>query len=276
MCSYRFPIHSLPGFRSVNLTSRGRAARVCEACGSSEMKDEACLSCGVLVKRPDDSSSWPEWYKGLAAGVSRENLPIWEELREAQFVAGWSVDVLRRASDRYIERYADDRVSVPLKLFSKVADGLASERIVSGRGKGRERGVARVSGGRRDPGPSVSGQVALAQEQAVCTCEEIAAAGAVVPDPEAQAMWAKVLHVVSLEFPATTFDAWLKGSEGFRREGENLSVRVASVFSISWIEERAYQSVLRALRECCGLTWDVHFEVLELAICRVHGIGGSN
>ena len=260
--------------RGVNLTPRGTAGLECAACGSNELNGGVCSDCGVLVQWPDDSSAWPAWYKGLAEGVPRENLPEWEELREAQLVAGWSVDVLRRASDRYIDRYAGQHVTAPFNLFHAVAVSIASERVQSGRGGGGSVSGARQSGGPRDPGPSVCEQSAPAQ--AVCTCEEIAAAAASVPDPEAQAMWAKVLHVLSLELPATTFDAWLKDSEGVRREGENLLVRVASVFTIAWIEERVYQSVLRALRECCGPTWDVHFEVLERAICRVHGIAGSN
>ena len=255
--------------RGVNLTPRGTPARVCEACGSAELNDDACLACGVLVELPDDASSWPAWYKGLAAGVPRENLPEWEELREAQLVAGWSVDVLRRASERYIDRYAGQHVTAPFNLFHAVAVSIASERVQSGRGSGGSVSAAQQSGGPRDPGPSVCVQSAPAQ--AVCTCEEIAAAAAAVPDPGAQAMWVKTLEALALELPASTFEAWLKDSIGMRFEGENLAVRVASVFTIAWIEQRAYQSILRTLRVCCGPKWDVDFEVLERAICRVHG-----
>ena len=259
--------------RGVNLTPRGTAARECPACGSAELNAEACSVCGVLIDCPDDSSSWPAWYRDLSARVPPENLPDWDELREAQLVADWSDDVLRQAADRYISQYAGQRVSAPLKLFGKVAASVASERVRSRRGRSGAAGGARHSGGPRDLGPSASEQPVPVQ--AVCTCEEIAAAAAAAPDPEAQRMWAKTLEALSLELPVTTFETWLKDSEGVRRDGENLAVRVASVFTIAWIEQRVYQTILRAVRGACGLTWDVHFEVLERAACRVHGTSGS-
>ena len=265
-----------PGSRSVNLTPRGTASRECPACGSAELNAEACAACGVLFDSLDDSSSWPAWYRDLAARVPPENLPGWDELLETQLLADWSEDVLREAADRYISQYAGQRVSAPLKLFGKVAASVASERVRSGRGGGGSAGGARRSGRPRDPGLSVSEQPAPVQAQAVCTCEALAAAAAEALDPQAQQLWAKTLEALSLELPVTTFETWLKDSEGVRRDGENLAVRVASVFTIAWIEQRMYQSILRALRGCCGPTWDVHFEVSERAACRIHGTPGSN
>ena len=267
-----------PGSRSVNLTPRGTASRECPACGLAELNAEACAACGVLFDSLDDSSSWPAWYRDLAARVPPDNLPGWDELLETQLLADWSEDVLREAADRYISQYAGQRVSAPLKLFGKVAASVASERVRSGRGGGGAAGGARRSGRPRDPGPSVSEQPAPVQAQAVCTCEALAAAEAEAEalDPQAQQLWAKTLEALSLELPVTTFETWLKDSEGVRRDGENLAVRVASVFTIAWIEQRMYQSILRALRGCCGPTWDVHFEVSERAACRIHGTPGSN
>ena len=261
--------------RGINLTPRGTAGRECPACGSSQLNNEACLACGVLVKPPDDSSSWPPWYHDLAAKVP-ESLPVWDLLYEAQFVACWSEEVMCGAADRYIYQYAGQRVTAPLKLFVKVAESIASERLRSRRGRGGTASGTRRSGGPRDPGPSASEQLAHAQVHAVCTCDQIAAAAAAVPDPEAQEMWAKTLEALSVEMPATTFDTWLKDSSGVRLDGEKLVVRVTSVVTISWIEQRMYVTIFRVLRDCCGPTWDVNFEAPEQAICGVHGLSALN
>ena len=259
--------------RGVNLTPRGTVGRECPACGSSQLNNEACLACGVLVKPPDDSSSWPPWYHDLVAKVP-ESLPLWDLLYEAQLVAGWSEEVMCGAADRYIYQYAGLRVTAPLKLFVKVADSIASERLRSRRGRGGSARGARRSGSPRDPGPSASEQLAPAQVEAVCTCDQIAAAAAAVPDPEAQAMWAKTLEALAVELPATTFDTWLKDSSGVRLDGEKLVVRVTSVVTISWIEQRMYVTIFRVLRDCCGPTWDVNFEAPEQAICGAHRSSG--
>ena len=65
-----------------------------------------------------------------------------------------------------------------------------------------------------------------------CRCDEIAAAGAASPSPEAQAMWAPALEVLAEALPGTTFDTWLKDTEGLRCDGDNLVVRVPSVFAV--------------------------------------------
>ena len=69
------------------------------------------------------------------------------------------------------------------------------------------------------------------------------------PSAEAQAMWATALEALAEELPRTTFDTWLKDTEGVRCEGDNLVVRVASVFTIAWLEQRMYQTILRAVRD---------------------------
>ena len=104
-----------------------------------------------------------------------------------------------------------------------------------------------------------------------CRCDEIAAAVDVSPSPDAQAMWAPVLKSLVKELPGTTFDTWLKDTEGLRCDGDNLVVRVPSVFAVSWLEQRMYQTILRALRACSGDQWDVRFEASESMVCPVHG-----
>ena len=129
---------------------------------------------------------------------------------------------------------------------------------------------------RKQPNAPVS-EVAEVAEVALavsCRCDEIAAAVAASPSPEAQAMWAPALEVLAEKLPGTTFDTWLKDTEGLRCDGDNLVVRVPSVFAVSWLEQRMYQTILRALRGCSGNQWNVWFEASEAVACLVHGTSG--
>ena len=110
-----------------------------------------------------------------------------------------------------------------------------------------------------------------------CTCEEVSSAMVEAggePSYEAQVMWATALEVLAEELPRTTFDTWLVATEGVCCEGEILVVKVASLFTIRWLEERMYQTILRAVRGSSGLAWDVKFEVDVAGPCRRHGAGG--
>ena len=109
-----------------------------------------------------------------------------------------------------------------------------------------------------------------------CRCEEVAASAELPPSPEAQALWASALEMLSEELPSTTFYTWLKETEGLRCDGDNLVVRVPSVFTVAWLEQRMYQTVLRTLRGCYGAQWDVRFEAYESVVCPVHGTSGPS
>ena len=109
-----------------------------------------------------------------------------------------------------------------------------------------------------------------------CRCEEVAASAELPPSPEAQAMWASALGMLSEELPSTTFYTWLKETEGLRCDGDNLVVQVPSVFTVAWLEQRMYQTVLRTLRGCYGAQWDVRFEAYESVVCPVHGTSGPS
>ena len=111
-----------------------------------------------------------------------------------------------------------------------------------------------------------------------CTCDTVAFAmldAETEPSAEAQAMWATALEALAEELPPTTFDTWLKDTEGVRCEGDNLVVRVASVFTIAWLEQRMYQTILRAVRDSSGPGWDVRFEAGVVGPCRRHGTVGA-
>ena len=107
-----------------------------------------------------------------------------------------------------------------------------------------------------------------------CRCEEVAASAELPPSPEAQAMWTSALEMLSEELPGTTFYTWLKETEGLRCDGDNLVVQVPSVFTVAWLEQRMYQTILRTLRGCYGAQWDVRFEASESVVCPVHGTSG--
>ena len=107
-----------------------------------------------------------------------------------------------------------------------------------------------------------------------CRCEEVAASAELPPSPEAQTMWASALEMLSEGLPSTTFYTWLKETEGLRCDGDNLVVQVPSVFTVAWLEQRMYQTVLRTLRGCYGAQWDVRFEASESVVCPVHGTSG--
>ena len=123
---------------------------------------------------------------------------------------------------------------------------------------------------RKQPAPFVP----EVEVELVCTCEEIALAVEDEPSVEAQEMWSPTLERLAQEVTATTFDNWLKDTQGVRLEGAKLVVRVPSVYTASWLEQRMYQTIFRALRSCCGDQWDVIFEVSEVPRCPAHGIVG--
>ena len=64
-----------------------------------------------------------------------------------------------------------------------------------------------------------------------------------------------------MELPRTTFDTWLKETEGISFDGMDLLVQVPSVFTIAWLEQRMYQTILRAVRQASGDLLDVRFQV---------------
>ena len=110
-----------------------------------------------------------------------------------------------------------------------------------------------------------------------CTCEAVALAmldAEAEPSPEAQAMWAGTLEILREALPGTTFDTWLKETVGLRCDEQLLVVKVPSVYTVTWLEQRMYQTILRALRDCSGARWDVRFAVSETPVCPRHGRSG--
>ncbi len=77
----------------------------------------------------------------------------------------------------------------------------------------------------------------------------------------AKETWMATLGQLELELSRATFDAWLQDTEGIAFDGTDLLVQVPSVFAIAWLEQRMYQTILRALRQSSGELLDVRFQV---------------
>ena len=80
-------------------------------------------------------------------------------------------------------------------------------------------------------------------------------------DTSARDTWIATLGQLEMELPRTTYDTWLKDTEGITFDGTDLLVQVSSVFSMAWLEQRMYQTILRALRHTSGDLLDVRFQV---------------
>ena len=253
--------------RGVPPTPRGDGGDICVACGSADFNGQVCAACGVLPAEADATLRWPAWYREFATRLPAKNVPDWEDVEHDRLAAGWSDAVLKEAAAKYERSYGEQRVSAPSSLFRRIADGVADELARSRSGRGG-RGVVRESGGASEAVPAASEPVPV--DPAVCTCEEIAVATA-PPDPDAQGKWAACLELLRQELPAPTFETWLEGSEGLRYQADDLVVRVPSVFTVVWLEQRMYQSILRCVRNCCSPTCDVHFESPSTLSCKLHG-----
>ena len=92
------------------------------------------------------------------------------------------------------------------------------------------------------------------------------------PDLKAEATWDAALGQLEMELPRATFETWLKETRGLGFEGIDLVVGVPSDFNIEWLEQRMYQTILRALRQSSGELFDVRFVVVvDPGTCPVHG-----
>ena len=65
---------------------------------------------------------------------------------------------------------------------------------------------------------------------------------------EARTRWAATLDRLEQELPRATFETWLRPTEGHSIQGNDLKVLVASPHIAEWLEQRMYQTILRALR----------------------------
>ena len=76
---------------------------------------------------------------------------------------------------------------------------------------------------------------------------------------EARTRWAATLDLLKQELPRSTFETWLRPTEGHSLQGNDLRVLVASPHNAEWLEQRLYQTILRALRQGSDQKLDVRF-----------------
>ena len=76
---------------------------------------------------------------------------------------------------------------------------------------------------------------------------------------EARTRWANTLDLLKQELPRSTFETWLRPTEGHSLQGNDLTVLVASPHNAEWLEQRLYQTILRALRQGSDQKLDVRF-----------------
>ena len=76
---------------------------------------------------------------------------------------------------------------------------------------------------------------------------------------EARTRWANTLDLLKQELPRSTFETWLRPTEGHSLQGNDLKVLVASPHNAEWLEQRLYQTILRALRQGSDQKLDVRF-----------------
>ena len=76
---------------------------------------------------------------------------------------------------------------------------------------------------------------------------------------EARTQWAATLDLLEQELPRATFETWLRPTEGHSVQGNDLRVLVASPHNAEWLEQRLYQTILRALRQGSDQKLDVRF-----------------
>ena len=76
---------------------------------------------------------------------------------------------------------------------------------------------------------------------------------------EARTVWAATLDRLEQELPRSTFETWLRPTEGHSVQGNDLRVLVASPHNAEWLEQRLYQTILRALRQGSDPKLDVRF-----------------
>ena len=101
----------------------------------------------------------------------------------------------------------------------------------------------------------LASQAAAKPAKAPVALETVATPGTA----EARTLWAATLDLLEQELPRSTFETWLRPTEGHSVQGDDLTVLVASPHNAEWLEQRLYQTILRALRQGSDQKLDVRF-----------------
>ena len=101
----------------------------------------------------------------------------------------------------------------------------------------------------------LAAQAAAQPAKGTVALETVATPGAVA----ARTLWANTLDRLEQELPRATFETWLRPTEGHSVQGNDLTVLTASPHNAEWLEQRLYQTILRALRQGSDQKLDVRF-----------------
>ena len=101
----------------------------------------------------------------------------------------------------------------------------------------------------------LAAQAAAKPAKAPAALETVATPGTA----EARTRWAATLDRLEQELPRSTFETWLRPTEGHSVQGNDLTVLVASPHNAEWLEQRIYQTILRKLRQGSDQKLDVRF-----------------
>ena len=84
-------------------------------------------------------------------------------------------------------------------------------------------------------------------------------------DARAIDTWKAVLGDLQLQVNPSTYETWLKDTQGVSISDNLLAVEVATPFAIEWLERRMYQSIQSTAQKIAGCPLQVQFQVRNTA-----------
>ncbi|MBM3925478.1 MAG: chromosomal replication initiator protein DnaA [SAR202 cluster bacterium] len=82
---------------------------------------------------------------------------------------------------------------------------------------------------------------------------------------QARAIWSAVLGELQLQLPPSSFETWLKGTEGVAVDGQRLLVRAPNAFAAEWLEKRLHALVSRTIEKVSRQALEPFFQVRPTA-----------
>ncbi len=77
----------------------------------------------------------------------------------------------------------------------------------------------------------------------------------------AREVWRAVLGELQLQLTRTTFETWLKQTEGVACDGQNFIVEAPTPFAVAWLERRMYQSIQKTVEKITQCPLDIQFRI---------------
>ena len=77
----------------------------------------------------------------------------------------------------------------------------------------------------------------------------------------AEEIWRAALGQLQIQTTRTTFETWLRPTEGISYQNNQLIVEVPTAWFVEWLERRMYQSIEKAITKVLGVDTSVQFQV---------------